>query len=231
MYIWVILATFLAMLASYSLSVRPDMREVSVVPMAEAALGKIVSMHRAAKNYVKHHKRPFCGQDESGENIKICYDGWNTSSNIDISYALDGYKTYGVVLDDAYTSKIYCMTPSLDTITTSCDCEAEGCRRMVVTFGKIPSRWLNLDAETPRPTGDFTNAMRNMVNAGEQFGYMALASEEEIEDTENNPSGSEVRLMDRKGSGGMFIPKAVLDDHDFDEMCGDMDCIVYMNKA
>lgn len=231
MYIWVILATFLAMLASYSLSVRPDMREISVVPMAEAALGKIVSMHRAAKNYVKYHKQPFCGQDASGENIKICYNGWNTSSNLDISSALEDYKTYGVVLDDAYTSKIYCMTPGLDGMTTSCDCEAEGCRRMVVTFGKIPSRWLNLNAETPRPTGDFTNAMRNMVNAGEQFGYMALASEEEIEDTANNPSGSDVRLMDRKGSGGIFIPSAILGDSDFNAMCGDMDCIVYIDKA
>ena len=49
MYIWVVLATFLAMLASYTaLSMRADIRKVTVEPMAEAEIAKLVSKHRAA---------------------------------------------------------------------------------------------------------------------------------------------------------------------------------------
>ena len=52
MYIWVVLATFLAMLASYTLSMRADIRKVAVEPMAEAEIAKLVSKHRAAGRYI-----------------------------------------------------------------------------------------------------------------------------------------------------------------------------------
>ena len=52
MYIWVILATFIAILYSFSLAPREDMRELYVAPRAEATISKLVIQHKAGMNWV-----------------------------------------------------------------------------------------------------------------------------------------------------------------------------------
>ena len=52
MYIWVVLATFIAILYGFNLSVRSDMRQIYVEPQAEAAVTKIVIQHKAAVKYI-----------------------------------------------------------------------------------------------------------------------------------------------------------------------------------
>ena len=49
MYVWVLLATFIAMLYAFNLSTREDMRSLYTVPQAESVVAKIVTQHRAAR--------------------------------------------------------------------------------------------------------------------------------------------------------------------------------------
>ena len=53
MYIWVVLATFIAILYSFNLTTRSDMREIYVEPQAEAIVSKMLLQHRAAENYAR----------------------------------------------------------------------------------------------------------------------------------------------------------------------------------
>ena len=54
-----------------------------------------------------------------------------------------------------------------------------------------------------------------------------------ILEEESNPSGSDVRIMDRNGSFGNFVPTAILSDPIFASMC-DLSkgwvCMIYMSS-
>lgn len=233
MYIWVILATFLAMLASYSLSVRPDMREITVVPVAEATLGKFMAQHKAAKKYAIYHRGiNNCTKEGEEEKHYLCYDN-NIMFNGYGEIALENYLEFGQELDGRYKTQIFCLNIQLNTIV---QCASSDVRRFVVTYGEIPERWQNSNSETFQPVSDFLNAMRNMTDAGEEFGYMVKATNEEINDTENNPSGSDFRLVGRMGNEIIFVPSAILGQSDFRSSCIDEDgtnakCIVYISGA
>ena len=58
MYIWVVLATFLAAIASYALAPRSDYREITVEPLAEAHIARIAKRHQFAKTYIRI-RQPF----------------------------------------------------------------------------------------------------------------------------------------------------------------------------
>lgn len=220
MYIWVILATFLAMLASYSLSIRPDMRAITVEPLAGAVLGKMIVQHRAAVNYVKYHKYPYTTDKYKVEYLPGVIDDADLLKEMPYGYELSG----------DYISKIFCMNENMTESYAfsggdNSPCDVRENRRMLVTFGPIPQRWRNLNSVDVRPNADFMNAMRSMVNAGEYLGYMAPADGE-------SSSGSGVRLIDRDGTYGVFLPEAVVKDIDFKDMC-DLDqnvCLVYMSS-
>ena len=229
MYIWVLLATFLAMLASYSLSVRPDMRDLTVVPAAEAELGKMLIQHKAARNYIKYHKAPYA---TSGSYVDF-------TPGVISETDLEAELPFGYMLSGDYVSQIFCTNAdrsmALEDAGGGNPCDDVQNRRMLVTYGPIPTRWVNLSAGFQRPTSDYMNAMRNMANAGQAVGYMApadiIAGNEEEE--EDNTSGSNVRLMDKSGNFGLFVPTAILNDPTFASMCDlskDWICMVYMSN-
>lgn len=226
MYIWVILATFLAILASYTLSVRPDMRELSVARIAEAALGRIIVQHDAAISYIKYCKYPY-----SGERNKVDY-----APGIIDEENLLAELPYGYVLDENYTSQIFCMNEDLTVayeMTGGVNpCDDKNGRRMVVTYGPIPSRWMSLSGAMERPNTDFLNAMWNMVSAGEQFGYMIPALASDVHVSQENPSASNVQIAARAGTEPVFVPKAVVEDPLFKSVCNldeNLGCMVYMS--
>ena len=226
MYIWVILATFLAILASYTLSVRPDMRELSVARMAEAALGRLVVQHEAALNYVKYNKYPY-----SASRDKVDYAPGIISDG-DLLVEMP----YGHSLDGQYTSKIFCMnqdmTVAFGNAGAENPCDVTDNRKMVVTYGPIPTRWLSLSSAMERPNTDFLNALWNMVSSGEEFGYMLPALASDVHVSVENPSASNVQLATRPGAELVFVPKAVVEDADFKSVC-DLEenfvCLVYMS--
>ena len=226
MYIWVILATFLAILASYSLSVRPDMRELSVARVAEAVLGRLVVQHEAALNYVKYHKYPYSeNRDHVDYSPGVINDG-----------DLLAEMPYGYNMDGQYVSKIFCMNQNM-TVAYGGEGGANPCdvadnRKMVVTYGPIPTRWMSLSSAMERPNTDFLNALWNMVSSGEEFGYMIPALASDVHASSENPSASKVQLATRAGNEKIFVPKAVVEDLDFKSIC-DLDenfiCLVYMS--
>ena len=51
MYLWIIIATFIAMLASFNLSVRPDMDRVFAETKASVVITKFNALHNGVKDY------------------------------------------------------------------------------------------------------------------------------------------------------------------------------------
>ena len=230
MYIWVILATFLAMLASYTLSVRPDMRSVTVEPVAEAVLGKMIAQHEAAANYARFNKFPYAADRKHVEYVP------GIISDEDILAEMP----YGYVLEGDYTSQIFCMN---DSMTVAYDysgsvpsdanpCDVRGNKRRVVTYGPIPTRWLSLSSGMQHPNTDFISALWNIVSAGEEIGYMIPADASEVHTSKENPSASNVRLATRGGTEPIYVPKAVVEDPQFKSVCDlskNWVCLVYMS--
>ena len=227
MYIWVILATFLAMLASYTLAVRPDMRSVTVEPVAEAVLGPIIVQHKAAKKYVKYRKFPYSVDRKKVEYMVGIVDKGK----------IEEEAPHGFILGDEYVSQIFCMDPTFSTAyahnASSNPCDVIENRRMLITYGPIPSRWMSLSSGMPRPNLDLMNAMRSIVNVGERLGYIAPANAADISVSEDNPSGSDMRLVDRDGVRTNFVPKAIVNDPNFKAKCDlskNWGCLVYMSN-
>lgn len=224
MYIWVILATFLAMLASYTLSIRPDMRAITVEPVAEAVVGKVMVQHKAAQNYVKYQKPPYTADKKMVE-----FDAGPISDG-DILKEMP----YGFEMPDGYYSYIYCLNTDMTANSENeSPCNDNSGKRLLVTFGPIPHRWVMLNADMERPNMDLINAMRKIVNGGEKFGYIAPIANADDVDAVGNVSHSDVRLIDRDGSYGVFVPRAVVEDADFRSVCSIEEnkiCLVYMSN-
>ena len=186
MYIWVILATFLAILASYTLSVRPDMRELSVSRVAEATLGRLIVQHKAALNYVKYNKYPYTTSRNEVDYVPGIISEGDILNEMPYGYALDGQ----------YTSQIFCMnqnmTEAYDDVSGANPCDVTDNRKMVVTYGPIPTRWMSLSSAMERPNADFLNALWSMVSSGEELGYMIPALASDVHVSLENPSASNV---------------------------------------
>lgn len=218
MYIWVVLATFLAILASYTLSPREDVRKLTVEPLAEVYIAKMVTQHQAALSYVKYQKKPYTTSNQNEfAPIALNKDHLQSYFPVGHSYTREFY------------SKIYCMDETAENaFPASAACREKKNKKAVVTFAPIPLRWLNTHVDPERPNVDFLNAMKNTVHGGIIFGYIA-----KTEDTTSvkNISHSPVLLINRDNEEN-YIYKAIADDSDFREMCnvdeGNI-CLVYQS--
>ncbi len=221
MYIWVILATFLAMLASYTLAPRADMREVTVEPLAQAELGKFYSQHRAGYEYVRLHKPPYTGSKKYN----------NYSPGILSESTLRSYLPFGHILSGEYTTQIFCMNEDMTAELSGGDngpCNEPGGHKALVTYGPIPERWVNLEAEPEQPNADFMNAIRSMSYAGEVVGYTMYDPDATYDDNDNM-SASHIRIFDSRGLYNSFVPVAVLNNADYRRVCNmdeDWVCLV-----
>ncbi len=232
MYVWVVLATFLAMLASYSLSVRSDMREITVEPVAEAVLGKMIIQHEAAYQYVKYKKYPYT----TDRDIVNYQPGVVAEADI-LNEMPRGYKLSG-----NYTSQIFCTNPEMTvTYANQASCNDRDNKKILITYGPIPSKWANLyTSENQIPNNDLMGAMRKIVKGGENMGYTAYASADDVNKCNSNPNPSpentsctNVKLKGRKGNMMVFISQAVLSDEVFSSVCDltkGWSCLVYMTS-
>ena len=220
MYIWVVLATFLAMLASYTLSMRADIRKVAVEPMAEAEIAKLVSKHRAAGRYIYYNSPP----NTPAEQVTFV-PGIISDANI------EGEMSSVTINDKNYTSQIFFMNKEWTTAyTNASDCDRVDTSKMLVTYGPIPYRWLNLNYEdVDVPNSDFMNAMRNTVSGGWRFGYTAEI-DPATEDVTENSSGSPMRIITRDGE--LYVPLAIVNNDDFKKVCNvssGQTCLIYLS--
>lgn len=218
MYIWVVLATFIAMLASFMLPSRDDIRKVTVEPLAEAQVAKLVTKHRSACSYAQANTPP---NTPAGQ---VTYVLGVLGSGI-----INPYMPKGYVNDPAYTTQIFCLDKTWMTVFSAvASCDMDETSRMVITYGEIPQRWLNVN--TGMPNNDYINAMMTTVNSKTRFGYGKVISGSELNDP-MNISNSNMKIVGREDAGA-YIPKAIVNDATFKAKCGPASgkyCLIYLS--
>ncbi len=125
MYIWMVLATFIVMLAAYNLSPRADLMSQQQTPMAEAAITKFLVQHDAAVKYAKAKYEEFYKNPETGGIAPGPIDGCKREKTVDVDedgneveketttgdlckFLPIGYKYE----EKTYYSTIYCLNAS-----------------------------------------------------------------------------------------------------------------------
>lgn len=178
MYLWVILATFITILYSYNLSVRPDLDRVH----AESKASVFIAKFRAQQNALKEC---FSAKQTSRTGLtSVPYypgDGINSSTGNDWSGDTDftaalpaGYHLE--TGDNVPISKVFCFYD--ENYATNCSsatpaapscCSGEYTGIYVVSFQKIPSRWYN--KAVSKPNTDLISAMSKIGGYGNSLGY------------------------------------------------------------
>lgn len=193
MYIWVLLATFMAILYSYNLSPRQDMRKLEVEPVAEAIISKLVIKQKASGLYMRAHTPPYATYKDSDGNDRkasqITYiSGLLTNED------LESYLPFGFNDNDAYRTEIYCADSTNQTTFASCNGKEN--KRYLVGYTVIPQRWLNV--VTGLPNNDFTNALKTIIGNDKSFGY-AGCYEEEIDPATNEKNCKTWAIRSKEG--------------------------------
>lgn len=229
MYIWVILATFLAMLYSYNLSHRADVRELEIEPVAKALISKLVVKQQSAGRYMRGNTPPYAGS--------VGADGtYYPSSNITYTAGIlttddiEGYLPYGYKDDGSVTTEIYCLNKN--NLSQSMNCDSEDAIRYLVAYTVIPQRWLNV--KTGIPNNDFNNAMKQLIGYDSSFGYLTCR-EYEIDPETEMKTCKDYAIRGREGlTGGiadasgnldedasnMPVPEYIVNNGGFGSTCG-----------
>ena len=172
MYIWVLRATFIAILYSFNLPTRSDMREIYVEPQAEAIVSKMLLQHRAAENYARD--LGYTSYYPGNVDFKLlCQKNY-------LPYGLEGCNpsdTSKISRRQEIQSRIYCLDKSSSGYSksvTGCPgspscCSQDNAYNYVVTYGCVPQRWRNI--KTGKPNNDLLNAIKNTVGVGVNIGY------------------------------------------------------------
>ncbi len=169
MYLWVVLTTFLAMIAAYLLPIRNDMQKAVTVPVAQAKIMQLIVKQKAGIQFMKENAYPYYSTEEER---KVNY----SSGEIDVS----DYLPYGFINNEDYVTAIYCMNEELTQILTGEDAcrktDDEKIFRMLITYGAIPERWLTIIPDdgkyTIRPSVDILDALRKQFGTQEMVGYV-----------------------------------------------------------
>lgn len=179
MYLWVVLATFLAALAAYVLPLRGDMTAVVDTPVAQAMMMKMVVKHKAGLEYMKHNGWPF--SCTSGNN-EFCKNN-NTVDYVPgvlSDASINDYLPFGFVNDADYTNEIRCLfytiTNGVPSYQNAPNCNASNnnipALRTLLTYGPIPERWLSTDGDMIKPSGDLLSAMRKHFGSNQMAGFV-----------------------------------------------------------
>ena len=201
MYIWVVLATFIAIIASYNLPLRADARSLVVEPLAGAHITKVASKHIAALNYLVLNSPP---------NTPASYVPY-TPKQLLADASLKKYLPYGYKLDSSYTSRVYCLTKDGKTALSDCKRESSDVLKIVVTYGYIPHKWMNVS--TGKPSSDYMSAMHSSTDLGNILGYV------DVNDVNKTLFGGADLQIKGKLNVLMAIPNVIGKDAYFGKMC------------
>lgn len=226
MYIWVVLATFLAAIASFTLAPRDDIRKVTVEPLAEAHVAKLINKHKAASKYI-YSKMPYA--TNMAEDIPNLINNDNI-----IAFAGAFYND-----DENYYSQMFCLSEDWKTASSNAaDCDDIHHDRFIITYGRIPYRWLNQrNEDVEMPTTDFLNAIYNIVGKGGRMGYTVIIDPNSALEFDENKSHSPVGIKLRDET--ISIPLAIVNDTTFKTICDVISsggsatgktCLVYLNS-
>jgi len=160
-----VIAAFIAMLYSFTLSFRADIAEVEISPRAESTIDKIVLQHRALQSFAAGNV-----SYSTGTRVVSFTPGEVTFSRLK-DYLPYGFNKGSEEAD--YVSAIYCMDPNSPGFSQPKDCNTPGATAYLITYGCIDARWKSLTSG--KPNNDLVTAIKKIVRAGTMFGYTAQA--------------------------------------------------------
>lgn len=241
MYLWVVIATFIAILYSYGLPVRPDMDRVFAESRAGVALTKFRALHNGVSGYFTSQS-----PEKTGQTYVTYYpgDGVNVSTAGNVALGVEqiykflpvGYAQNSDSMEDVASisgggkivSKVFCFNEGDTTkscvsggdgscCSSSCSSDS-GCTGIyVVSFTQLPSRWINKVSNMPN--ADMMGAFTKIQGYGKNFGYTETVNGKRV-----ISSGYSKREALDAGQGHKQIFEyreifpAVLNDPDFQEL-------------
>lgn len=199
MYLWVVLATFISVLLSYNLSVRPDMDRAFAEAKASVVVAKFKALHNGVKDYLNSQSPEKTGQARvtyyPGTGVNISSQEGSQASSLTIDdirgYLPIGYAKSDETLNDIanitgggkIVSKVFCFnegetdvqcTSSADGSCCSNHCiEDDSCSSIyVASFTQMPTRWINKISNLPN--ADMMGALTHMYGYGKDIGYTSV---------------------------------------------------------
>lgn len=196
MYLWVVLATFITVLLSYNLSVRPDMDRAFAETKASVVIAKFKALHNGVKDYLNSQAPEKTGQARvtyypgTGVNVSTPEGSQASSLTVDDirNYLPVGYIKADETLDDIanitgggkIVSKVFCFdegetsiqcTSGVDGSCCSNECITDdNCSSIyVVSFTQMPTRWINKISNMPN--ADMMGALTHIRGYGKDIGY------------------------------------------------------------
>lgn len=228
MYIWLVLSTFLAILAGFSLPMRADTTEKVNVPTASAHMMKMVVNHRSTLKHIRKLKWPYYCGGETG--VEYCDKTKRIGFSVGIvDYAdVEGSDSVpeGFALDVNYKSQIFCY--NMDG-TPAADCnEADEIAKMkiLITYGDLHEKWLSSKTlETTdedikpvvSPSDDMISAFRNHFGYDEFVGYV-------------REDDGDIEIVNYQGVGKFEIPEDMWGEMSGSGICNEKyngSCIAY----
>ena len=156
MYLWLVLSTFLAILAGYSLPLRSDMGERRDVSIAAAHIYRMIVNHKIALWYVRTKRWPYyCGSASVSDGVVLeeCdySDRVGYSKGIITEGMVEAFKPQDFIFDEEnYISRIFCYN---ENGSEASDCvyeEGNKKKKYLVTYGDLHEKWLS--------SGDWSSA-------------------------------------------------------------------------
>ncbi len=230
MYIWVLLATYIAILYSFNLPYRTNMRSVKVEPLAETVAAKFTIQHTRALDFVADDRKNAKTITSSGDSVIALEEE-----------QIKKFAPYGFIPDTDIHTEIVCLSADDYSVAEAC---AEDSDAFVITYGPIPYRWRNV--KTGLPNNDLLRTMKKLGAGGYIFGYSINASE--INESSDSVDDENFEMLSFRYSGSdceikrfnqerTFIPQYILTDGDsqFNSVCMDADgcnlpCLVLLDK-
>jgi len=233
MYLWMVLAAFLATLAAYILPLRHDMDKVLDNPIAEAMLMKMKVKHHTVEKMMEDYSCEGSQKENFHSGEDNCYneayyratdndDEFKDSSGTGI--VINNYIPFGFNLSDSYHSRIkcFCYTPGEDGADGSleqigcndkqnCSAPEQYIKHGLLTYGLVPQHWLMQSPNGWTPSADLLAAFRKNFSSGIAVG--TIVKNEDNSYSIQNYSETESRLYP--------IPNALVGDWKDDADCDD----------
>lgn len=218
MYIWVILATFIAILYSFSLAPREDMRDLYVTPRAEAVISRLVIQHKAGMNWVFANTPPQNGSTVVTYTTGEIMDAQDSGSSV----KMEEFLPIGFNKETGFTTEIYCVDK--ENHDSAKDCASQDARRYLITYGPIDARWIN--RKSGHPGNDLLSAMNNVMGNTITFGYTVIP-----EDV--HPDTGDIQGIASRENVQIYIPNYIYRNGEYAKACGNKDtaaeyCLVYI---
>ena len=184
MYLWVIIATFIAAIFAMNISIRGDIKELYVEPQAQNVVTKLYVQHRAAMNYISKRNRNSTAPGLSYQPGELTADMLEADLPYGFQYdsGVSTYKTWVYCLDkDKLENSGAAALPASCTGGMPADpddpdpapvgncCSGPSTAVYLVTYGCVPAKWR--DVRSGKPDGMLLNAMRTTTGFTNGMGY------------------------------------------------------------